>query len=361
MEQIILYSKDNNEAIRVWSIRHDEDTIYMTSGKLGGEEIESTELVKFGLAGRTRQQQIEMRIHSRIRKKIDSGYVYNLHDAQENIRTNALGYQKAAKCSRWDEEEKNVPYDETYIQPKLNGHHCSIINDGGKLIAYSNGGKLITTIDHILTGMKLEIGQAIEGELYVHGVKLQTISSWVRKLQPNTLRLQFYCYDLVSDKCYSERYKILNKIDYGKAACFLEISFVKGRFDIIPIIKQYIKRGYEGAVVRLKGFAYKAGGRSKGMIKVKTMHFGDALMVDDEFLVTDIIPSKDGWARLVCETEWGGEFKVSCHGTMDYKMKVMKNKNFYIGKHVRVEFAEWTADKIPFHGVAKGWRDKENE
>lgn len=361
MEKVTLYSKDNAGSIRVWSIHHDEDHIYMTSGKYGGEEIEKSELVKFGLAGRTREQQIEMRINSRVNKKLDSGYVRSLKDAKNNIRVNTLGYQKAAKCSRWDEEYKSIPYDETYIQPKLNGHHCSIINDGGQLVAYSNGGKLITTIDHILEGIELKVGQAIEGELYVHGVILQTISSWVRKFQPDTLRLRFYCYDIVSDECYSERYKMLKQIDFGDNAEFLETTLVIGKFDIIPIIKQYVKRGFEGAVVRLLGYAYKAGARSKGMIKVKTMHFSDEFKIDDEFLVIDIIPSKDGWAKLVCETEHGQTFTTSCHGTMDYKMKVMKNKNHYIGKHVRGEFAEWTKDKKPFHFVAQCWRDKFNE
>ena len=96
------------------------------------------------------------------------------------------------------------------------------------------------------------------------------------------------------------------------------------------------------------------------MIKVKPRHFKNFL-VDDEFLVVDILPSKDNWARLVCETEEGKRFKVSCHGTIEYKTFVLERKDLYIGKHIRAEFESYTKAKVPFHGVALYWRDKFEE
>ena len=110
----------------------------------------------------------------------------------------------------------------------------------------------------------------------------------------------------------------------------------------------------------MDNFKHEAGKRSKGLIKVKPMHFGE-FVVDDEFLVVDIIPSKDGWAILVCETEEGKQFKVSCHGTFEYKKEVYENRDDYFGKHIRIEFAGLTKSKIPFHPVAICWREKHEE
>ena len=361
LNKTILYAKDNSGQIREWSIRSEGKYIYMESGIVGCVSVGSEELVQFGLGGRTLEEQIEMRMNSRINKKLDSGYVYSYEDAKNNVRTNSLGFLKAMKCSRFDEQEKNIKYDMAWVQPKLDGHHCSIINDNGTKIAYSNNGKIIDSIDHILDGFDLPVGCAVEGELYNHGTPLQTISSWVRKKQENSLKLKYFCYDTVSDECYSERYKTLESMEFGASAELLETACIIGRFNVKPILAAYIARGFEGAVIRLAGHPYEAGKRSKGMIKVKPMHFDGAFMIDDEFLVVDIIPSKDGWAILICETEKGVQFRVSCFGTMEYKKEVYLTKNDFIGRHVSVEYSAWTNDKKPFHPVARRWREKFDE
>ena len=360
MDKVTLYSKDAKGKIRVWAISHDDDYIYMSSGLKGGEETEKAERVSFGMAGRTKLQQIELRMNSRINKKIDSGMVYTVEEAQNEVRTNALGLLKPAKCMRWDKEAKNVPYDECWVQPKLDGHHCSIVNQNGELIAYSSSGKLIRSIDHILEDMKLPEGMAIEGELYIHGMPLQDIGSLVKKKQEGSKNLVYNCYDIVSDLHYKERFSILESLDLGAGAILLETAYLKGRFNIEPILEAYLKRGYEGAVVRLGGHPYRAGVKSKGMLKVKPMHFGNFL-IDDEFLVVDISMSKDGWAILHCETETGGKFKVSCFGDMAYKKRVYQCREEFVGKHIRVEFSQRTKDKLPFHPVAICWRDKFDE
>lgn len=360
MEKVTLYSKDAKGKIRMWSVWHDDDYIYMSSGLKGGEEIEKSERVSFGMAGRTKLQQIELRMNSRINKKIDSGMVYTVEEAQNEIRTNSLGFLKPAKCMRWDQEYKNVTYDETWVQPKLNGHHCSIINKDGELIAYSSNGKLIKSIDHILESMKIPEGMTIEGELYIHGMPLQKIGSLVKKNQEDSKKLIFNCYDVAIDKCYSHRFSILENLDLGQGAILLETAYLRGQFNIEPILAAYLKRGYEGAVVRLAGHPHKAGAKSKGMLKVKPMHF-DAFKIDDEFLVVNISGSKDGWGILNCETEEGVPFDVSCFGPMKYKKYVYDNRDKFIGKHIRVEYSEFTEDKKPFHPVAIEWREKFDE
>jgi len=360
MNETILYSKDANDSIRVYRIGHDGEYIHIHTGVLGGEEVTTHEHVPFGLAGRTQAQQIEMRINSRINKKIDAGYVYSLAQAKNEDKTNNLGYPKAMKCGRYDEEKHRIKFDKNFIQPKLDGHHCSIVNDNGTLVAYSNGGKLINSIDHILNGVDMPIGAQIEGELYHHGTPLQTISSWVRKKQENSLKLRFYCYDFASKECYSKRFVKLQFINYGENAELLETTVLNGKFDIEKIMADYLKRGYEGAVLRMLDYPFESGKRSKGTIKCKPMHFGK-FRIDDEFLVVDISCNDDGFAILHCETESGGKFKALCHGTHDYKKYVYENRLAFIGRHVRGFFAFYSKDGIPVQFIAQDWREKHDE
>lgn len=357
-----LYAKDSKQLIREWSIWSDGESIHIESGLLGGNLVHTSEDVHFGLAGRTREEQIQMRINSRVNKKKDSGYVESLEQARENVRTNSLGFLKPAKCSRFDQEMNRIPYTETFVQPKLDGHHCSIVNSNGELIAFSSNGKIIDSIDHILDGMIIPVGALVEGELYHHGTPLQTISSWVKRKQEGTKNLHFYCYDYAHPGCYSERYEILKHvIEYGDNASFLETLFFIGEFSVLDVVKEYTEQGYEGAILRLAGYSHEPGKRSKGLVKCKPMHFDGAFKIDDEFLVVNISPSKDGWAILHCETEIGVTFRVSAPGSMKEKEFVYSNRNEYIGKHVRIEFSAWTKDKKPFHPVAIEWREKFEE
>lgn len=358
INKTVLYMKDNSQSIRVWSIHAEDNTIIIERGVLGGESIISTEDIHCGLANRTISEQVEMRIKSRVNKKIDAGYVHSLEDAKLNQKTNSLGFLKAMKCSRYDEEQNKIPYDETYVQPKLDGHHCSIVKSNGELIAYSSNGKIITTIDHILKEIDIPEGTALEGELYHHGTIIQTIGSWVKKLQPNSLKLHYHVYDIVSSDCYSKRYKMLKTLTLGSRASVLETALIKGRFETAPILAGFIRRGYEGAVFRLLDHPYRPGARSKGVIKVKPMHFDDGFAIDDEFLVVNIASSKDGWAILHCETDKGAPFKVACPGSVKEKTKVYLHREFYIGRHIKVQFSGWTNDKKPFHPVALMWREK---
>lgn len=361
MNQQTLYSKDANNSIRVYKIEHDGDNIYIHTGVLGGEEITTREPVPFGLGGRTQKQQIEMRIKSRINKKLDAGYVYDLEAAKNDDKTNTLGYPKAMKCEPYVVGAGQIPFTKTALQPKLNGHHCSIVNDGGKLIAYSNGGKLITTINHILDGLQIPISAQIEGELYHHGTILQTISSWVRKFQPNTLKLKFYAYDLNTPECYTRRFKKLQSFEYGQNALLLDTVWINGEFNVEEVVRNHLNQKYEGTIARLTGFHFESGKRSKGVFKLKPRHFGKSFVLDDEFLVVDIVSSKDGWAILVCENEFGAQFRVSSHGDMKYKTYVYQNKNAFIGRHIRCEYAELTKDKKPSECVAIEWREKADE
>lgn len=360
--EVTLYAKGKTEGkILFWSIWSVERSLVIEHGVLGGETITSTEAVPYGLAGRTLEEQIMSRINSRVNKKKDSGYVTTLEAAEQGDRRNALGYKKAAKCSPYNGIDSMFCHTSYVgIQNKLNGHHASVVNDNGKLVMYSSNGKIIDTMPELLVGLEVPLGATIEGELYHHGTILQTISSWVKRRQPESDLIEFHIYDIDMKESYMERLDVLNKMKKNDRCKIVHTDFVWGIFNVEPLLKTALDKGYEGLVFRLDGFPHEDGVRSKGMIKVKPRHFKN-FRIDDEFLVINIFSSVDGWARLQCETETGQKFIVSCHGDVAYKTLVYENRKDYIGKHVRVEFESYTKDKKPFHPVALEWREKFDE
>lgn len=361
--KVELFSKCKKGQIRRWSIWSEENDIFMDYGVLGGESITESENVPMGLATRTLEEQIRSRIDSRVNKKIDAGYVRSLEDAKNNVRTNSLGYNRPSKCKAWN-KVKNFPYNGVHSQRKLDGHHCTIINDDGTYVAYSSNGKIIETIPEILESIVIPNGILLEGELYHHGTPLQTISSWVRRRQESTKLLKFYAYETnIPHVGYGERLRFMKNLKI-KNKDLIEVhktDFLIGKFDVLPLIKMEVEDGYEGLVLRPEDFPYASFERSNACVKVKPIHFKGEFAIDDEFLVVRILSSKDGWAILVCVTESGKEFRVSAPGTIEEKTHVLKNKDKYILKHVRVEFAGWTKAKKPQHPVAIEWREKFEE
>tara|TARA_R110000751_G_scaffold307215_2_gene427757 strand:+ start:212 stop:814 length:603 start_codon:yes stop_codon:yes gene_type:complete len=198
--------------------------------------------------------------------------------------------------------------------------------------------------------MKIPIGLTLDGELYCHGTSLQRISSWVKRLQPDTSKLEYVVYDIVSDDPYHVRYNIIKNMNLGDNARLAPTDKVLRQEDVPRMLDTAIFAGYEGLILRDKESRYEVGHRSKGLVKVKKF-------LDDEFLVTDIIVSNDGWGILVCSTESGGKFRVSAPGTISNKISMLRNKESFINKQVTIQYANLTPDGIPFHPVALRFRE----
>ena len=348
-----LYAKDNNGAIRIWQIGIENDQIKIEHGQLGGAMQSQFEDVAQGKAGRDRLEQIESRMRSRINAKFDAGYVDNVDQAQVERRTNAAGLLKPMLAQPL-KNIKNADYSNAFVQYKYDGNRCLITNQGGELIAYSRNGKRIDTLDHILQDINLPEGATIDGELYCHGFPLQTIVSWVKRKQAHTDKIRFHAYDIISPIAYTERLEMLKDLELHGASELVPSWRVNSFEQIQKLFKLSRQNGYEGSIIRLNDYGYEDGKRSKGLIKVKAWQ-------DAEFAVTDILESADGWAVLECSLPNGKSFRVSAPGSIDEKRYVLDNKDFYIFRSVRVEYAQLTKDGIPFHPVAIDWRNPKDE
>ncbi len=346
--KVTLYKNHLNN-IGTWSIWFEGNTIFIEHASvIGGSAVRHIELVSEGKQSRTLQQQVVSRIKSRINKQLDKGYV-KTYDEALKPPTNAMNMIQPMLAQPF---KRVLSISNTmYVQPKLDGHRCLITRQNGKMLAYSRQGKSIDTIDHILNNIDIPEGTTLDGELYVHGEKLQTIASWSKRLQDLSKKLEYHVYDMVSDEKFSDRLWQLNTFNFGAGICRVYTEEINPyEIDLTNLLKHTLNAGYEGLILRDDKTGYQAGRRSKSLIKLKQT-------ADAEFKVVDIKPSKTGWAVLTCITDEGREFGVSAPGTHEQKTHVLQEPNKYLERYVTVEFSQLTKDNIPFHPVAIRWRD----
>lgn len=337
-----LYMTDNTGKIREWSIGVEDWTIIIEHGEKDGAMQRVTEEVPEGKATRTREDQIMSRLASRISKQRDKGYRPKITGKKA---TNIMGLKKPMLATP-SKNVRGVDLAGAYLQHKYDGNRCLISNQDGEIICYTRNGKRIDTIEHITEGLDIPNGSTLDGELYSHGVPLQTIVSWIKRKQASTSNIRYHVYDIITDHPYSKRYALLNMISEGFTPA-MELVPTEEAVDwehVQKHFKESREQGYEGSIVRLHTKGYEDGKRSKSLIKVKSWE-------DDYFPIVDIIPSKDGWARLVCEVPGVGQFRVTSPGPVSHKYYIIENKDKYIGHLARVEFAYYTKDGLPFHPV----------
>lgn len=339
-----LYIKDNRGQMRLWNIEVVNNKLIITHGLVNGTLQVKEETVHRGLAGRTIEEQVKSRFRSRINEQYKKGYKNTLEEAKKSQGTNAMNLYKPMLAQPL-KNVKIIDYSHAFTQFKYDGHRCLITKRNGETIAYSRKGQLIQSVEHILADIDIAEGQTLDGELYCHGESLQTIGSWVRRNQPRSAELQYHVYDIMEDYSYQDRIRLLKMIRFGETVKVAPTMVLSTPEDVSQRFLAAKKLGYEGLILRWGETSYEAGKRSHSLVKIKSV-------LDDNFMIVDIHLSTDGWGILECMLPSGDTFKVNPPGTMEARFDVSNNPSNYIGKMVRVEFANYTKDKIPFHPVA---------
>lgn len=353
-DKTILYKIDSKQNIRFWSIRpdYDEEGFWIKHGQLDGKTQEKFIEVFENLSGRDIYEQIDLRVESRIARKRDGGYCDSIEEARSRIGRNASGNLRPMTAQVLKDRFIDFEKDIVFVQKKYDGHRCLIHIDNGKVEAYSRKGRKIVGIDHILEPLKkCKTKIILDGELYIHGMSFQKLSSLIKKKQEESNRIEFICYD-----CIRQDENFFRRLEYARNILTLQeiksanISFASTirvyNMDICrSLFKQYRESGYEGAMIRISKNGYEPGKRSRQLLKLKEF-------LDEEFKIESIVPSKDGWARLNCSTEKGVMFGCSAPGTISNKKKMLREKQKYIGKMITIKFSHWTNEGKPFQPIA---------
>lgn len=389
MLEVNLVGKDKGGKYKVWSIvaidQIEYGIITIQHGKEGGKLTTKTETIESGHQGRTPYQQAVLEAEARVKTQKDKGYRENKADL-ENLPVLAMLSKDHTKDGKEDTINEGV-----FISDKLDGVRClakCVLSEhfGVKHVTLESRTGQPYNVPHIqeeLMGI-MEVGDILDGELYVHGPSLQEITSavkredaeakyekaaaaytkhmdihaskqdaaWEAKLA--TLQekmedavhiacirddLQFHVFDLVvMDVPFAERLELFT--DYVNMRCWADqggyivpvtYQYVDNLEDMITQLHYCIARGYEGIMYRTKGGLYESGKRSTGLWKFK-------LFMDAEFLILEVEPAKDDGSVFVLQNDLTRLTFTCTLGDMTQRAEFLANKQKYQSKWLKVKF-----------------------
>lgn len=349
----ILYKMDSLYRILYWKISIEYTTITVEWGIMNpttnGPAINQSSL-QSTVETHPTQEKAQQVFESAIREKI-SRKGYSTHIPKSVPALPML-------ATDWD---GNAEFKSFATQPKLDGYRC--IGSAKELRSRLNS--IIPSVPHINAALQgLPEGVKLDGELYIHGADLQTISGYVKRNSPHVLHrlIEYHIFDIVMlDTPYEQRYeelrRVYNHLETSWSKNFAEsravvttaqinnnlanfpIKFVDTRFCLGSVkynMEQITlhhsiatRNGYEGIIIRDCDGLYELNKRSKALVKYKEF-------LDDEFQIVNIEQGKNG-AVLVVRTG-NTTTNVALGFTNLRKQAVWEKRERYIGWWAKVKF-----------------------
>lgn len=370
---ITLY-KNHGKSIGYWTISiTDQAELRIAHARtLDGKEtvrIHPVEGKNIGRANETTPlEQAEMELQSRVKKQLDKGYVETAEQAELPV-TNTLGFAKPVLATVLEKVNPgSIDWMNAYVQPKLNGNRC-LYKDGQ---LYSRGGKVIN-LPHIVKAIE-EAGLThlhLDGELYLHGTPLQQLNSWIKKLQPDSEKLEYHIYDVVSEESFVERYLVQFELSCRithedlnlHGPLWLTPTYtVLSLEEVLGYEADYLKQNYEGAILRHGTEGYETGKRSRKLLKVKTYKDAEAEVVGWVERTPNIIEGQDPLKNFVwvCKNPFGdGTFELTAEGNWTSVHEQFFTADQQIGRILNFKYFELSEARLPQQPVALGWRESE--
>lgn len=358
-----LYHKGSSGALYSWRVWTEGADICTEYGQVDGKKQlarKTAEAKNTGKANATTpEQQALSEAQSMWTHRVERKYRRTAEEAQSDEVFLPMLAHEFEKRRGQKKEGHTYPCD---VQPKLNGVRCLAYWDGEELKLLSRGGKDYN-IPHVVEALKpiLPTNMVLDGELYVHGQSLQTITSWVKRLQDKTSNVSYNVYDCVllddRDALWPARYNALHHFmtqqDLGETVKLVDTYEAKTEEEIRRIYAQVVEEGYEGAIIRMHdGSEYRFAYRSSRLLKYKSFK-------DDEFVVvgytTGVGRFKD-CAVWVCQTKQEKNFRVVLKGDMETRKQMLKEADSYVGRMLTVKYFELTDDGIPQFPVGIAFR-----
>ena len=355
-----LFKKDSKGKTRIYETRLFPDHFSTLSGLLGGNltECEHWPTPK---GGRTLAEQIISEAQSRWDKKFQR----ELYHVDPTFKTpHPHQFEQPMLAHDYTKVPHRVDWSHSWsVQPKLNGVRCIAEHrSDGAVILTSRKGKRYD-VPYIANQLAaLPRGTMLDGELYIHGVELGDVTHAVANAGEHP-HLQYHVFDMLSIAgidvkqdpfvIRSQRVKDLFE-DKLKGALSLKrvpTVAVLDEHDLFIDHSSYTAKGYEGAMLRDNDAPYE-NKRSLGLFKYKTFQ-------DDEFVIKDVNPDKDGGAILTLSTDTGQLFQSRPMGTDEYRARLLADRTSVIGKMATVKYSTLLKTGVPEFNRVIGVRDYE--
>ena len=358
----ILYKIAKNGSVNVWVIKieHNDDesmTVIMKYGKLEGKQTDRRYIITHGKSNRTTLEQAKSEAKSKYQFKLKSGYAPSIKNAKKEQQK-----PRPMLAKKWT-AVVTKPEFPLYVQPKLDGIRGLAHFENSKTILTMRSGDVVTSVPHInndLNAVYESLGEKaktyyFDGEFYSHGSNLQSINMIVRgsKLISdskilNTNDVKFYIYDMFDTRNMKLTNQQRNKILDDHVPITNNIKLVKTRSvssatELRPMHDKFVKKGFEGLIIRSPIGLYEFGVRSNSLFKLK-------VITTDEGKIIDIVRSEKDPKKIIItclDSKSGQKFRVSGSGTDEYRNYVFENKDKYIGNFIRYSYNERTMSGKP--------------
>jgi DNA ligase-1 len=353
----MLYVKTAAGNINYWRIWTVGSAVFAEWGKVGtNKPLTDSYKAEAKNVGRSNETtpaaQAILEAQAKFDKQLRLKYVDSISAAEGNLNIKPMrAYSLDAK------REKKLKFPIT-MQPKFNGVRCMAYNlPDGTVRLMSRGGK-----DYTLPHVQLELqgkipeGKCLDGELYVHGMSLQTIRHHIETYNDESLVVSLYCYDYTAlpptKANWMQRMDCLNnwfagaRVSYVvQSPCVLAYNMeeVRAHHD------RWVEQGYEGAMIRTMKGTYRMAAKSVDLLKVKSH-------MDAEFAVIGWNTGKDGVLQYVCVQEEGLEFEARPVGTEAERAELLRTADADVGKLLTVRFQERSDLNIPLHARGLAFR-----
>lgn len=265
-----------------------------------------------------------------------------------------------------------------YVQPKLNGVRALFQRTGNAYNGTFQSRDEKIWVDSVLHHLLIELYSikdivkdfVLDGELYVHGWKLQRINGAIainrKEPRKDTHEVCFHIFDVVSGtQKFSERYlDLMNNIQAARLPHIKAVptAFASNRREFDQLFHHWTAQGYEGIMGRVDA-PYEYGehwsNRSDAMTEYRSKTLWKHKQWEDrEFVCVGVTQGEGkadiGIGALVLNTnikevndDFHNNFKVGTGFDDELRIEFMKNPP--IGKLVRVRYLCLTDDGIPFN------------
>jgi len=238
-----------------------------------------------------------------------------------------------------------------FVQPKLNGvralYQSGVFQSRDEKLW--NGKVLAHLLEQLDTIQPLLGDTILDGELYVHGWRLQRINGAiaVNRKEPieDTLQIEYHVFDTVETRFFSSRWPATADILQEAALPNIRIvptDWADDHSRVEDLFKFYTAQGYEGVMLRPDG-VYQQDKRSEYLWKYKNW-------LDAEFICVGTTPGEGkadiGIGALVVQV---GNTTCKVGTGFDDSERILFAKNPPLGKLIRVRFLELTKDGSLFN------------
>lgn len=311
---------------------------------------------------------------SRYTKKIKSGYSEKISHQTKVRTTGDVPYPMNLKL--WSDFKDKLKYP-LYVQPKLDGlRMIALLDADGNVQLKTRTLEDVPGFVHLrqeLAALYKHGDQSLilDGELYSHGMNLQTISGIVRNeggREDEKNKLQYWAFDAFSIQRPIEPFE--ERI--GQLETFLDQMKVKTIIlnktievdtpkDADRYYKQFTLEGYEGMIYKSRGrpyeYSFNKAKRSQWYLKRKQFF-------DDEFEIVGFTHGKGkdhDSVIFVFKTKKGVEFNSVPNGTYAYKKDLYRrclvNFDQFRGQFATIRYEKLSSNGVPQANHMIAFRD----